>query len=125
MKISKQRTSQIVNWLSTQTTSLDAPIGEDGATQVSDLIEDEAAKSPQAGISKLMIRENIENLLDLMSQREREILDMRFGLIDGKTQTLAEVSQKIGVSRERVRQVEEKALKKLRRYVKSHEREVR
>ena len=123
MRISKQRTEQIVNWLSTQTSSLDAPVGEDGSTQVLDLIEDEEAKSPDDGISRLMIRENVENLLEMMSPREKQVLDMRFGLLDGNPRTLAEVAMKIGVSRERVRQVEEKALKKLRRFVQLREKQ--
>jgi len=123
MRLSRQRAEQIVNWLAIQTSSLDAPIGEDGQTQVSDLVEDEEAKSPDADITKLMIRENVENLLELMSPRERKILDMRFGLLDGRPHTLAEVAKKIGVSRERVRQVEEQALRKLRRFVQVQEKE--
>jgi RNA polymerase primary sigma factor len=121
MRISKQRAGQIVNWLATQTTSLDVPIGEDGQTQVSDLVEDQEAKSPDADIAHLMVRKSVENLLELMSPRERRVLDMRFGLEDGKMHTLAEVSKKIGVSRERVRQIEEQALKKLRRFAQVRE----
>ncbi len=125
LRLSKSQAELIDSWLSTQTSSLDAPISEDGSTQVLDLIEDEAAKSPDASISRLMLRENVENLLELMSPREREILDMRFGLLDGKTHTLADVAKKIGVSRERVRQVEEQALKKLRKFVRLQEREAK
>jgi RNA polymerase primary sigma factor len=123
MKISKDRTTQVVNWLSTQTSSLDAPIGDDGSTQVADLVEDEEAKSPDTDIKRLMMRENIENLLEGMPKRERQVLDMRFGLFDGRTYTLAEVAKKIGVSRERIRQIEERALKKLKKFVRQQERE--
>ena len=125
MRISKSRTEQIVNWLSTQTSSLDTPIGKDGQTQVADLIEDNGAQSPDADISRLMVRENVESLLEIMSDRERTVLDMRFGLLNGNTYTLAEVAKKIGVSRERVRQVEEQALKKLKRFAQLKQREAR
>lgn len=121
MKLSKRRATQIVSWLATQTSSLDAPVGEDGQTQVLDLIEDESVESPDSEISRLMIHERVQDLLGLMSLREREILDMRFGLIDGETRTLAEVAKKIGVSRERVRQVEENALKKLKKFAQVQE----
>ncbi len=124
MRLTKDRTEQIVNWLSTQTSSLDAPVGQDGSTQVLDLIEDQEAKPPDADIISLMDRENVEKLLGLMSQRERQILKMRFALLDGKIYTLAEVAKKIGVSRERIRQVEERALKKLKKLVRVQEKEV-
>ena len=124
MRLSKNRVEQIVSWLSTQTSSLDASIGEDGSTQVLDLVEDQEAKSPDEDITRLMIRENVKNLLELMSPREKEVLDMRFGLVDAKTHTLAEVAKKIGVSRERVRQVEERALKKLKKFLRSQEKEI-
>ena len=124
MKLSKNRVEQIVGWLSTQTSSLDASIGEDGSTQVLDLVEDQEAKSPDEDITRLMIRENVKNLLELMSPREREVLGMRFGLVDAKTHTLAEVAKKIGVSRERVRQVEERALKKLKKFIRLQDKEM-
>jgi RNA polymerase primary sigma factor len=123
MKLSKSKAELVMSWLTTQTSSLDAPIGEDGTTQVSDLIEDEEAKSPDADIARIMIRQNLDNLLGMMSDREKKVLDMRFGLEDGKTHTLAEVAQKIGVSRERVRQIEEQALKKLRKFINSRQGE--
>ena len=117
MKISKSRAEKIASGLTTQTLSLDAPIGEDGSTQAADLIEDQTTESPDVGITQLMLRENIKGLLEAMSPRERQILDMRFGLLDGKTHTLAEIAKEIGVSRERIRQVEERALKKLKQAV--------
>lgn len=123
MKLSKERAGKIAGWLVTQTSSLDAPVSEDGSTQVADLVEDEAVKSPDASITQLMNRENIESLLEFMSKRERQVLDMRFGLLDGKTHTLAEAAKKIGVSRERVRQLEEQALKKLRKFAHLQESE--
>ncbi|MBU1872069.1 MAG: sigma-70 family RNA polymerase sigma factor [Candidatus Omnitrophica bacterium] len=124
MKISKNRAEQVMGWLSMQTSSLDAPIGEDGQTQVSDLVEDESTKAPDEDITRLMFREKIHSLLDdLMSERERRVLDMRFGLISGSKQTLAEIADKLGVSRERIRQIEEQALKKLKKFVNIQDRE--
>lgn len=123
LKLKKDKVEQINFWMSTSTSSLEAPINEDGEAQVSDLIEDENAQSPDAGIEQLLDKERVDNLLEIMPDREREVLDMRFGLIDAKPHTLAEVANKLGISRERVRQIEETALKKLRKFVKQQEKE--
>lgn len=124
MKISNEKMEQVTFWLSTRTSSLDAPIGEEEDSQIIDLIEDENSASPDAEIKKLMDKERVNNLLEIMTGREKEILDMRFGLKDGKSRTLAEVADKLGVSRERIRQIEEAALKKLRRFVKQQGKEL-
>jgi len=123
MRISKDKMDQINYWLSTKTSSLDAPIGEEDESQISDLVEDEAAIPPDAEIRRFLDRERIDNLLEMMTDREKEVLDMRFGLADAKPHTLAEVSNKLGVSRERIRQIEEEALRKLRRFVIAQEKE--
>jgi RNA polymerase primary sigma factor len=117
MKLDKDKMKQISFWLSTQTSSLEAPIGEEGESQVLDLVQNQAAVSPDARIEHFLDKERVGNLLEIMTDREREILDMRFGLADGKSHTLAEVAKKLRVSRERVRQIEEEALSKLRRFV--------
>jgi len=122
IKLPQNKIEQITFWLSATTSSLDAPVGENDENQVADLIEDETAKPPDAGIEQMLDKEHLNNLLELMSVREREVLDMRFGLADGKTKTLAEVAVKLGVSRERIRQIEEAALKKLRKFVGEQER---
>jgi RNA polymerase primary sigma factor len=124
LKLPKDKMEQINFWMSTSTSSLEAPVGEESDIQVSDLIEDETAQSPDAGIKRLLDRERIGNLLGIMTERERKILDMRFGLVDSKPQTLAQVAKKLGVSRERIRQIEEVALKKLRKLVEHHEKEI-
>jgi RNA polymerase primary sigma factor len=124
MKIPQDKIEQINFWMSTTTSSLDAPIGEDNESQVSDLIEDQASTPPDAKIEHLMDKERVNNLLEIMSEREREVLDMRFGLTGGKSHTLAEVAKKIGVSRERIRQIEEAALKKLRKFVEGQKTEI-
>ncbi len=122
MKISKEKMGQINFWLSTTTSSLEASIGDEEEGQVMDLVEDVNSVSPDMEISRFMNKERVENLLEIMNERERKILDMRFGLADGKAHTLAEVARKLGVSRERIRQIEEEALKKLRKFVKQQER---
>jgi RNA polymerase primary sigma factor len=121
MRIPKNKIEEINLWLSTKTSSLEAPIGDEEENQVLDLVEDENAVQPDVSVEQMFDKERVDNLLEKMSDREREILDMRFGLISGKTHTLAEVAKKMKVSRERIRQIEEEALKKLRRFVKEQE----
>lgn len=117
MKLSKNKMKQINFWLSAKTSSLEAPLGEDDEGQILDLVEDETAVAPDAEIEHLFDKERIASLLEIMTEKERIVLDMRFGLADGKTHTLAEVAVKLGISRERVRQIEEQALKKLRKFI--------
>ena len=90
-------------------------MGEEGESQLSDLVEDEHAQEPDKEVTSFLNKERVAGLLDAMTEREKEILSLRFGLVDGKPNTLAEVSKKMGVSRERVRQIEETALAKLKR----------
>lgn len=128
MRISKSKTKQIIFWLSAKTSSLEAPVGEGEEGQVMDLIQDQTVRSPDADIEQILNKENVDSLLEIMTEREREILEMRFGLNNGKLYTLAEVSNKFRVSRERVRQIEEEALKKLRKFIMQREstkREIR
>lgn len=115
LRLPKHKVEQINFWLSSQTSSLEAPVGEDEDSQVLDLVEDQAAIQPDEQIRQLLDKERIISLFQTMSKREKDVLDMRFGLIGDKTSTLAEVADKLGVSRERIRQIEEAALKKLRK----------
>jgi RNA polymerase primary sigma factor len=124
LSLPKDKIEQINLWMSTSTSSLDAPIGDGDEGQVADLIEDETAQAPDEGIEHMLDKERVQNLLGIMSSRERDVLDMRFGLADGKPQTLAEVALKLNISRERVRQIEEGALKKLRKFVEDQEKGV-
>jgi len=117
LKIPKEKISHINFWMSTTTSSLEAPIGEDSEGKVSDLIEDTTTLQPDSEIEHILDKERVENLLEIMNDREREILDMRFGLENKKQHTLAEVAKKLGVSRERIRQIEETALLKIRKFV--------
>jgi RNA polymerase primary sigma factor len=123
MKLHKDKIEEINMWLSTKTSSLEAPIGEEEENQVLDLVENQNAVSPDASVEQIFDKERVENLLEKMTDREREVLDMRFGLVNGKTHTLAEVAKKLGVSRERIRQIEEEALVKLRSFVKEQEQD--
>jgi len=123
LRLQKDKIEQINFWMSSSTSSLEAPIGDEDESQVSDLIEDTTTQSPDAVIEEFLDKERLDNLLDIMSERERQILDMRFGLVNSHPQTLAEVAKKLGVSRERIRQIEEAALKKLRKFVEQQEKE--
>jgi len=122
LKLSKEKIEQINFWLSTSTSSLEAPIGEEGESQVMDLVESQQGEKSDSDIQQVMNKERVRNLLDVMSNREKEVLDMRFGLADGDPRTLAEVADKLGVSRERVRQIEEGALLKLRKFIQEQEK---
>lgn len=121
MNVSLKKLKQ-VHGLITTTSSIDAPVGNDGEEQIKDLLEDLSAVSPEDGISKIFDKEMILGLLDLISVRERKILDLRFGLDSGKPQTLAKVAKKLKISRERVRQIEGIALKKLHKLALNQEK---
>lgn len=124
LKLPRDKVEQINFWLSSRTSSLDAPVSDEDDSQVMDLIKDETAVPPDSRIEHLLDKERVANLLGIMSEREREVLDMRYGLAEGTTRTLAEVAKKIGVSRERVRQIEEAALRKLKRFVQQEGKEL-
>ena len=95
--------------------SLETPVGGgDDTTELGDFIEDESVIEPVDAASKELLREQIRDVLSFLSDREREVLQMRFGLNDGKDHTLEEVGRSFGVTRERIRQIEAKALRKLR-----------
>jgi RNA polymerase primary sigma factor len=94
--------------------SLDSPVGTEDSSQLSDFIEDEDAQEPMDAAAREMLREAIKHALAVLSDREREVLELRFGLMDGKEHTLEEVGQYFNVTRERIRQIESKALRKLR-----------
>ena len=113
MKIPVNKVRDLENAIS-KMASLDAPIGEEGEGQVKDIIEDENIASPDEQLETFFNKERAVRFLDLLSEREREILDLRYGLTDGETHTLAQIAKQLGVSRERVRQIEAAALKKIK-----------
>jgi RNA polymerase primary sigma factor len=94
--------------------SLEMPIGEEENSSLADLIEDDNAELPPDNVARNLLRETFTAILDSLSPREARILALRFGLIDGHSYTLEEVGQKLGVTRERIRQIEAQALGRLR-----------
>jgi RNA polymerase primary sigma factor len=100
--------------VSQETVSLETPIGEEGDSHLGDLIEDRGALAPAEAASHQLLKEQVEAVLDSLTGRERRVLQLRFGLDDGRARTLEEVGKEFGVTRERIRQIEAKALRKLR-----------
>lgn len=94
--------------------SLERPVGDEESSQLGDFIEDDDALEPMDAAAREMLREQVQNALAALSERERQVLELRFGLIDGKDHTLEEVSRYFNMTRERIRQIEAKALRKLR-----------
>ena len=106
--------------ISQETVSLEAPVGEDDEDSVlGEFIEDERGVTPTASAARALLRERLNDILFDLSPREQKILDMRFGLTDGVTHTLEEVGKEFSVTRERIRQIEAKALEKIRKHVKA------
>lgn len=107
--------------ISQEPMSLDMPIGQEDSSQLGDFIPDENLPGPVDAASKQLLKEQIRNALGVLSDREREVLQMRFGLVDGQDHTLEEVGKHFGVTRERIRQIEAKALRKLRHPTRSRQ----
>jgi len=101
--------------------SLDSPIGDEDSSQLGDFIEDDDAVEPIDAAAREMLRDSIQDALGVLSERERGVLELRFGLVDGKAHTLEEVGQYFNVTRERIRQIEAKALRKLRHPTRSRQ----
>lgn len=102
--------------ISQDTVSIDAQIGEEEDSRLADFIEDQEAVTPAEAATSELLKENIKNVLEFLTPREQKILRMRFGLDDGHGHTLEETGQEFGVTRERIRQIEAKALMKLRKH---------
>ena len=109
-------TEKIKNILKTaeEPVSLERPIGDEDNSTLADFIEDQDAAAPLDAAAKEILKEQVQNSLSALNERERQVLELRFGLVDGKDHTLEEVSQYFDVTRERIRQIEAKALRKLR-----------
>ena len=113
MGISVSRVHEIMK-IAQEPVSLETPIGEEEDSHLGDFIEDEAAPAPAEAASFMLLREQLEEVLETLTDREKNVLRLRFGLEDGRSRTLEEVGQSFGVTRERIRQIEAKALRKLR-----------
>lgn len=113
-----KRVQQIMR-ISQEPMSLETPVGSEEDSLLGDFIKDETALGPDDAASKQLLREQMRNILGSLNRRERQVLEMRFGLKDGQGHTLEEVGQAFGVTRERIRQIEAKALRKLRHPIRS------
>lgn len=114
MEMDPEKVREILK-ISQNTTSLESPVGDgDDDSVLGDFISDDSQLSPYESTSQQMLRENVEEVLSALSDREAKVLRMRFGLNDNKMMTLEEVGKKFGVTRERIRQIEAKALRKLK-----------
>jgi RNA polymerase primary sigma factor len=105
--------------LNTDTVSLDTPIGEDGDSFLGDFISDELSENPETAVEESALQLDLHRALDSLTERERKVIELRFGLADGRERTLEEVGSLFHVTRERIRQIEAKALRKLRHPVRS------
>jgi RNA polymerase primary sigma factor len=112
------RVEQIMR-ISQEPMSLETPIGSEEDSYLGDFIKDETMPEPDDAASKQLLREQLRSILNSLNHRERQVLEMRFGLKDGQSHTLEEVGQAFGVTRERIRQIEAKALRKLRHPLRS------
>src|SRR5437762_6364552 len=112
MEISAEKVREIIK-VSQEPVSLETPIGEEDDSHLGDFIEDHTALAPADAASHQLLKEQVEDVLDSLTERERKVLQLRFGLDDGRSRTLEEVGKDLHVTRERIRQIEAKALRKL------------
>ncbi|MHB8840559.1 MAG: RNA polymerase sigma factor RpoD [Candidatus Aquicultor sp.] len=113
MGLTPEKVREILK-ISQEPVSLETPIGEEEDSQLGDFIEDQEAEVPAEAASFSLLQEQLQEVLDTLSERERKVIELRFGLIDGHPRTLEEVGRVFGVTRERIRQIESKTLSKLR-----------
>lgn len=114
---SEEDVKNIINYLQSPI-SLETPVGDDGENNLGDMVEDKSEPTPEEAVEQLVAKEEVHELLEQLGDREREVIRMRYGLEDGRSHTLEEIGAKMGVTRERVRQIEARALEKLRKKVK-------
>lgn len=117
--IEEDKVTHIIK-ISQETVSLEAPVGEEEDSRLGDFLEDKETLSPQEAAVYELMKGHVDEFLELLPPREQKILRMRFGLENGRAHTLEEVGQEFGVTRERIRQIESKALKKLEKHELSH-----
>ncbi|WP_219636264.1 RNA polymerase sigma factor [Streptomyces sp. AJS327] len=115
LDLSEERVSEVLR-LAQEPVSLSAPVGEEEDVHLGDLIEDGDAPSPVESAAFLLLREHLEAVLSTLGERERRVVQLRYGLADGRPRTLEEIGRLFGVTRERIRQIESKTLNKLREH---------
>jgi len=113
LDVTSERVEEILK-ISQEPVSLETPIGEEEDSHLGDFIEDRSAPAPPDLASYQLLKEQIDDVLSTLTEREKKVLQLRFGLLDGRSRTLEEVGREFGVTRERIRQIEAKALRKLR-----------
>ncbi|KKU57243.1 MAG: RNA polymerase sigma factor RpoD [candidate division WWE3 bacterium GW2011_GWB1_47_11] len=113
MGIEPEKAHEIVK-ISQDTTSIETPVGKDDDSRLKEFIPDEIGLTPFESASHELLKGHLEEVLDTLNPRERKVLELRFGIKDGRSRTLEEVGKEFGVTRERIRQIEAKALRKLR-----------
>jgi RNA polymerase primary sigma factor len=113
MDMTPERVQEILK-LSQDPVSLEMPVGEEEDSSLGDFIEDEKLPAPADAAGRQLLREQVGAVLDTLTERERDVISMRYGLEDGRNRTLEDVGKQVGVTRERIRQIEAKALRKLR-----------
>ena len=113
MELSLDKVRKVLK-IAVEPISLETPIGEEEDSHLGDFIEDRNAPAPADAASFQLLKEQVEDVLGTLSERESKVLQLRFGLEDGRSRTLEEVGREFGVTRERIRQIEAKALRKLR-----------
>lgn len=119
LEMSAERVSQLLIWTE-KAFSLDAPLAEEEEHTLADIVEDTQRQEPTELVDRRMLREEVEKMLRQLSLRERQIIELRFGLVDDRDHTLEEVGKKLRATREQVRQIEERAIRKLRHLQVNH-----
>jgi RNA polymerase primary sigma factor len=114
LNVSSERVEEVMNLFFHEPISLDMPVGEDENSRLGDFVEDHTSLAPTESTSQQLLKEQIDRVLSELSDREKRVLELRFGLKDGHARTLEEVGKEFNVTRERIRQIEGKALRKLR-----------
>jgi RNA polymerase primary sigma factor len=114
LNMNSDRVEEVMDLFHHEPISLETPIGEDGDTRLGDFVEDQTSPAPAEVATQELLKEQLDHVLDELTPREKRVLQLRFGLKDGHARTLEEVGQEFNVTRERIRQIEAKALRKLR-----------
>ena len=113
----EEEVNDIINYLQSPV-SLETPVGDDGENSLGDMVEDKSEPTPEEAMNMIAQKEEVQELLEKLNEREKKVIRLRYGLEDGKAHTLEEIGAELGVTRERVRQIEARAIEKLRKSAK-------